>query len=48
MLAPGGDDSKKPKIVNCSWSGNSENKELRDVKSWREAEFWLFSAGNRR
>lgn len=48
IMAPNGDPTKAPKVVNNSWGGNSNDGFFQDiVKKWREAGiFPVFSAGN--
>lgn len=48
IMAPNGDPTKAPKVVNNSWGGNSNDGFFREiVKKWREAGiFPVFSAGN--
>ena len=48
IMAPNGDPTKAPKVVNNSWGGNSNDGFFQEiVKKWREAGiFPVFSAGN--
>ena len=48
IMAPNGDPTKAPKVVNNSWGGNSNDRFFQEiVKKWREAGiFPVFSAGN--
>lgn len=48
IMAPNGDPTKAPKVVNNSWGGNSNDGFFQDiVKKWRDAGiFPVFSAGN--
>ena len=48
MLAPGGDTSKRPQVVNNSWGGCDFDAWYRDeVQAWRAAGIYpVFSAGN--